>query len=775
MNRLHTFRLTLALPLTAAVAAQIPDNHSVPPSFAIGRVPIHTADDDSGRAYGTWAATETYKVSFHGDATFVPYLGDAYPVNQPLAWHTESVAVGSAELLPPGRPAARSQAAYRYEMRFGDVTEAYDVLETGLEQTFVIHRRPAVAGDLVVRGRVRTPLRADVVGEHHGAIAFRDERGREVVRYGAAVAFDARGDRTEVLTSFDGECVHLRVPATWLSTAAFPVVVDPLLTRATFGGGNLVGSMDIARDETGDDLMLVYTKDASASDQDLFARMCADDWSGMTTVFTDVTTSWSTENGNVATAGSPQKYCVVFERHLAPRKVRTHLHDSGNFSLDLSVIGLEPPSGSHDWRPDVGGQMLSTATLLPTGTKFLIAFQREATGSSTFANTATSSIYGRTLDADGTLSGEFPIQFSLLGSVDHEWPNVNQQGKRVNPSSPRSDWMVAYQRYTASGSTWRAHAKLVRDDGSISSSTWVSSGDSATSHRLTPKVAGHSGRYLVSVVESSFASVPIKTQSTLGHSWRAERVDWPAGGNPTNYPDRNYDGPRPQANLELGDVSYDSNTRSHWAITVRTVRSAGGSARSSVWRVGYQGLITESQTLLVPQTSTEQGLIGGVCFDADSDAFVASFGVNTGTIGTVYANKLVYTAATPVATSGVGCASGVIGWSGPQQIGSQFTNVLLTGAPATVPAVLALATAPADLDLTFLQMPGCRLLVDALGAGFITTLSTATNATGSVSIPLSFPEPLPATTLYFQWFHVELAANPVNLVSTQRMAVNMVK
>ena len=57
--------------------------------------PIHTAaDDPDGGAYGTWAAGQDYKVSFHGAPTFVPYLGADYPHNQPLTWHLESVTAG---------------------------------------------------------------------------------------------------------------------------------------------------------------------------------------------------------------------------------------------------------------------------------------------------------------------------------------------------------------------------------------------------------------------------------------------------------------------------------------------------------------------------------------------------------------------------------------------------------------------------------------------------------------------------------------------------------
>ncbi len=92
---LASFVLLLAgLPVAALQAqggepsrAPLPDARS----FAVQRVPIHTAPDDPiGGAYGTLAAGATYKVSFEGDMTFVPVLGADYPHNQPLSWRTTS-------------------------------------------------------------------------------------------------------------------------------------------------------------------------------------------------------------------------------------------------------------------------------------------------------------------------------------------------------------------------------------------------------------------------------------------------------------------------------------------------------------------------------------------------------------------------------------------------------------------------------------------------------------------------------------------------------------
>ena len=83
-------------------------------ALSVSRTPIHTQEADPvGGAYGIWAAGTKYKVGFAGDMTFVPYLGAAYPHNQPFSWHTTAVRVGNTELLDAQQVAARAQTTYQ--------------------------------------------------------------------------------------------------------------------------------------------------------------------------------------------------------------------------------------------------------------------------------------------------------------------------------------------------------------------------------------------------------------------------------------------------------------------------------------------------------------------------------------------------------------------------------------------------------------------------------------------------------------------------------------
>src|SRR5690606_2801707 len=121
-------------------------------------------------------------------------------------------------------------SAWRYEYRGAAVTERYDVRREGVEQSFVVHERPAAAGDLVIRGRFLTRLATPERAALHAPLVLRGPAGEALVGYGSAIAFDASGSSTPVTTACTGGTVVLTVPAAWLAGARFPVTVDPLIS-----------------------------------------------------------------------------------------------------------------------------------------------------------------------------------------------------------------------------------------------------------------------------------------------------------------------------------------------------------------------------------------------------------------------------------------------------------------------------------------------------------------------------------------------------------------
>ena len=90
----------------------------------------------------------------------------------------------------------------------GAMVETYESLRDGVEQSFVLNERPAVAGDLVVRGRITCELQA-VTGDDGTHSWLRPGVGG--VHIGAVTGFDAAGRRVAIENELGAEAVMLRL------------------------------------------------------------------------------------------------------------------------------------------------------------------------------------------------------------------------------------------------------------------------------------------------------------------------------------------------------------------------------------------------------------------------------------------------------------------------------------------------------------------------------------------------------------------------------------
>jgi hypothetical protein len=743
------------------------------------RTPIHTAEHDNGLAYGTWAAGDDYKVSFHDGMAFVPYLGASYPVTQTLRWRTTSAKVGEVELVT-GAP-QHEHADFRYEYRFGAITEAYDVLAEGLEQTFVLSTRPA-AGDLVIRGAVDSLLQSRKATAANQSLTFRDADGHAIVEYGRAVAFDANGLRIDVTTEHADGMVTLTVPGNWLAAAALPIVVDPLLTRvqlATWGTATFgqVQSVDIARDDeaTSANVMVAYARAASATDSDLWLRVCNDDFTSNVLIYSDITTTWDTDQATCCFVGGADRFVSVFRRFfptLTPTvsRLRCKVHDSGSTTLTTNVGSVTPASGLNDWRPDVGGIEAFTS-----GTNAFVVFQREDNGvGNNFANSSASEIFGCLLDAT-TANGTFGTSSVIAASSfsDSERPSITQVASGVGASS----WACVFQRYSTlvvGAEDWDLVGKLIAGNGTVSSGSFssdIGSGGPLT-HQLGPVVSGRSGRYAVVFTAVDQASVAFQTGLITGKEVWMERFDWTDGAaSPTgDYPpvllrsntDRRW---------EATGNAYDTDTRSHWMVGFRTVPPGSGSLYYA--RCGYDGNVTEGAFSTLYGVSGHQAIGGSVVYDNDNDNFLFGYGVDDGTTTLpVFGHAVTYATPTPWSTFGIGtaCSTATLSWTGSQQIGSQFGQANVNGAPATGIHFLILSLGTVNVPvINPAVFPGCRLLVAAAGIDYLGYFPPQIGS--NTSYPLPLPPFLGSQTLYFQDWYLD---GPF-LYSTERLNLPIIK
>ncbi|MCU0864001.1 MAG: hypothetical protein MUC36_09430 [Planctomycetes bacterium] len=726
------------------------------------RTPIHTADPDLGSAYGTWAAGDDYKVSFHDGMQFVPYLGADYPTTQTLRWQTRSATVGGVEMVQ-GEP-IHWHTDFRYEYRFAGITEAYDVLSAGLEQTFVLHTLPA-AGDLVIRGTVASRLRSRTTAAAHQPLTFCDDAGSALVEYGRAIAIDGSGRRTEVTTEHRDGLVTLTVPGSWLTEATLPLVVDPMLaTVATIGVGGLGSSallhFDIARDgeATARNLMLAYSRAASANDSDLWLRLANDDYSDSTIVFSDITTAWSSDQPSCCFVGGADRFVSVFRRKVddpaecSSSGIRCKLHPSGSTVLTTNVGVMPQAAPSLDYRPDVGG-----IEAFASGSAAMVVFQRAI-----LANCRIVGDYVICARIDATTTnGTFGSPVLLAQSASPH-PSITP----VAAGGPSSSWACVWsQRGTYNPFESRLTGALINQSGAVSTGRFHSVIQPAPLYDLVQStmVAGNAGRYAV-----VFKTPRYQVQLPADQLW-LQRFDWPDGA---AAPTAEY-APvllrsSPDTNHQPTGIAYDTDTRSHWAIGYR--RTTATSSQLHHARVGYDGKPTELPTTAYEST-TLGSVVGGNCvFNRTNDTFLFATATTNLLSTQLRAHTMTYTTPAPVTKFGGSCGGATIDWTGSRQIGSEFCSVFVTGAPTTAAHFLLLSLQPVDLPVLDPAVhPGCRLLVSATVSALESPFAPRVGS--SVTFPLSLPSYLHGQTFHFQdWY-----AHGQQLFSTQRLTVPVVR
>lgn len=731
----------LSAALTAALASLLPAQQpapepvSLPAPIADWLTPIHTQPDDPEHgAYGVWAAGPDYKVSFDHGYTFYPVLGEAYPENLPLAWRTARIAVGDRVLVDATTPARPSYTDWRYELRYPTVTEAYDVLAAGVEQTFVLHQ-PAGAGDLVIEGSITTRLRAAMAPAGHQSLSFADTQGRELVRYGRAFAIDAGGRRLELATAFDAERVELRVPSAWLASATYPVVVDPLTSRTTIvtNGGAVVREPHVERDDAGNELMVTFTRISAGTDQDAWGRLRNDAFGHVALAFSDITDNWSTTRTSVAFVNGSTNWVIAAQRNslASGASLIVYVHDGGNTVQNSGVtMFLSKPAGAYDQYPSLGG----SASVAISG-RALLVFQRDI---GAFSSPATR-VYAVTIDP---VNASFGVQRDLhtnpsIPNYDAEWPSVSAVA--ANGGS----WVVVWQEYNDANSNddWDIVGQRVNASGLLLGDAVFGLGSSASRHKLFPVVAGQAGRYAVAYLMQANAS---KNYSPLGNQIALQRFDWSeSDAAPQIFDNRILADTGAVDDLELRQgnrpLAYDTDTDSHWAVAYKS------GDELLVQRCGFSGLVVESATVFSAAGRTPYN--AGLCYDNDAGEFAIVFGTDEFT-GPLYGVRLQHGAAANV-PYGSGCA-GVLsafnrGLDNRPHAGSQFFGIQLTGGAGNAPTVLMLGVGAGNVPLP----GGCTFLLDPALPVFNVPAGTS-DAAGGYTRNIALVDTVSNLDLYWQ-------------------------
>jgi len=706
-----------------ATTASLAQDPATLASTAIGRglvVPIHTQADDEGVPYGLWAAGDDYKASFTNGMTFVPY--GACPGPAPTwSWRTTSARIGECELV--NQPARLRHQALRAEYDLGGIVEAYDVRADGLEQTFVLAKRPAAAGDLVIRGAVTSPLQP--VDDRMPGIAFADADGHVRVNYGDAVAIDANGNRRAMATTPVTGGIELRLDAAWLATAAFPLVVDPLLAPQTVASGTTILEVDVAHDPLGAKGLWFAEVRAVGTDTDLRLIRTEDDGSAPFAVYTDLSANWASFEPSIGINSAAAKTVLAFTRHLQTdtRGVRVHVHDRLDLAFDGTWVSMPNTGGRNQWRPAVGHDLAPVSL-----TTLLIAYQVETTGA--FSNISTSAIHGAEFACGGNGSVVSQFVISELAGTDQERPTVGKVA-----SGPARTWTIAYQRYQPFGSGFDWDVAMRRID-----SAWAIGGETVTgnflpdAHEMAPVLAGCDDRLMLFTACSTVAESIAKPNGVNGHRIYGRRLGcsgfavWTAIG--PLVMQENAD-----ARLEISGADFDTTTQSHWALAFRS------NVTENVYlRVyGYHANGVSYDTVDAPTTGLGTSKHGGVCFQVDDSEFIVGYGIDDPGVGSYLRMcRRDYPVVPAPTTSGLACNTTTLGWNGAQWIGSQFSGPTFAGAPAGSATVLIVATATASLQIFDVEgvQDGCWLLLPLNGPDHLGLTTGIVGAAGAWQLPL---------------------------------------
>jgi hypothetical protein len=206
-----------------------------------------------------------YEVHFGTAVRVEPVLGRNCPMTQHLTLRAEAVLRADETVLtPPGVLPAQDERTAIYRHAPG-CDERYEVRPDGVALSWRFEARPAGHGDLVVRYRYDTTLgRPSRVGD-----SFELNGPHGGVRVGGVTGIAADGRRVAGNLRWEGEHLELSLPASFVDTATYPLVLDPLIgpiVPVSFSLNFAEFDPDVAHSEIGY-WLVVWRRDLSASTQ----------------------------------------------------------------------------------------------------------------------------------------------------------------------------------------------------------------------------------------------------------------------------------------------------------------------------------------------------------------------------------------------------------------------------------------------------------------------------------------------------------------------------
>ncbi len=402
----------------------------------------------------TWVRARSYKASFDAEgATYIPFLGSQAPRNFPVSIALASASAGGAPIPLETRGVTHDADSVTIER--GAVREVWKLGLDAAEQTFEIAARPAAQGDVELRLALASELALRADGD-----GFALDGPHGGVRIGRATAIDADGRRLDLRARIEDGGLAIGVPADFVASARYPLVVDPMYTTNLLenlpnsarnpdiagGGGGVSGNFGAVYDyqfsQTDFD---VWTQDlffgTPISGTGLWVDYTSVSWGAPRIAHNGLLDTYLTVAWVTTASGASEVWCRA-----------RYAGSQTQFAQSL----VQNSAGGNCYYPDVGGD-----PALSGPTYFLAVWTRDYSASD-------SDIHAQLLDGTGARVGGV-IYLENSGSYDW-YAQVSKTNGR--PSNGVQTWNITWMRSPLSGDD-DAYGAQVDWDGSVRTPSFV--------------------------------------------------------------------------------------------------------------------------------------------------------------------------------------------------------------------------------------------------------------------------------------------------------------
>lgn len=304
-----------AVPALAAASESAPVENPSPIARAAAAASLRASCGWKALPAGGYlAGGADWRARFDGQGfVYEPALGRAVAQTQHLALALRSIERGGAQLLAPGSAAALRAEGNALIYDHGAIDERFEARAEGLEFSYVFEQPLPGQGELVVRLALDTSLPLASSDALAGLRFERRESGG--VSIGAVLGIDAAGARARGSVALEGDELVLRLPASFVDGAQYPLVLDPLVGTAftVSGNGNDDVQPDAAFDATNFEYLVVWQRVFSASDADIRGQRISDAGAlvGSTIFFNSAGVA---ANPQVANINRKNRFAVVWQQ-----------------------------------------------------------------------------------------------------------------------------------------------------------------------------------------------------------------------------------------------------------------------------------------------------------------------------------------------------------------------------------------------------------------------------------------------------------------------------